>query len=214
MGGGVAIPSGNPEISMTAFARRPSPIRFPRRQLPYTPRPVPRGGFTLVELLIGLSLAALLCAIALPFYGEWIADYQVRNNAELLAGTMNIARAEAIKRGRRVNLCKSADGRQCATAGGWEVGYVVHVDADRDGDIDAGEAALRVQQPATPGITIRGNRPVADYVSYTSLGSARLLNGGLQMGTLTVCKSGRLAIDVVLANSGRARLQKTAVACP
>ena len=214
MGGGVAIPSGNPETTMTAFARRPVPIRFPRPHPSHPAIPAVCGGFTLVELLIGLTLAALLCAIALPFYGEWIADYQVRNNAELLAGTMNIARAEAIKRGRRVNLCKSADGRQCATAGGWEVGYVVHVDADRDGDIDAGEAALRVQQPATPGITIRGNRPVADYVSYTSLGSARLLNGGLQMGTLTVCKSGRPAIDVVLANSGRARLQKTAVTCP
>jgi len=91
---------------------------------------------------------------------------------------------------------------------------VVHVDADRDGDIDAGEAALRVQEAATQGITIRGNRPVADYVSYTSLGSARLLNGALQMGTFTVCKSGRPAIDVVLANSGRARIQKTAVTCP
>ena len=74
--------------------------------------------------------------------------------------------------------------------------------------------AFRVEGPATPGITIRGNRPVDDYVSYTSLGTARLLNGGLQMGTFTVCKSGRRAIDVVLANSGRARVQKTAMVCP
>ena len=41
-----------------------------------------------------------------------------------------------------------------------------------------------------------------------------MLNGALQMGTFTVCKRGRLAIDVVLANSGRARIQKTAVPCP
>ena len=172
------------------------------------------GGWTLVELLLGLALSALLVVLALPYYGEWIADYQLLNQAQLLAGTMNIARAEAIKRGRRVNLCKSADLRQCVLTGNWESGYIVHVDADRDGAVDVGEIALRVAAPATSGITIRGNRPVDDYVSYTSLGSARMLNGALQMGTFTVCKPGRLAIDVVLANSGRARIQKTAVPCP
>jgi type IV fimbrial biogenesis protein FimT len=171
-------------------------------------------GWTLVELLLGLAIAALLVILALPFYGEWIADYQVLNHAQLLAGTMNIARAEAIKHGRRVNLCKSDDRTQCIGSGGWEAGYVVHVDSDRDGAFDAGAAALRVEGPAASGITIRGNRPVDDYVSYTSLGTARLLNGALQMGTITVCKSGRRAIDVVLANSGRARIQKTAVVCP
>jgi type IV fimbrial biogenesis protein FimT len=171
-------------------------------------------GFTLIELLLGLAIAALLVVLTLPFYGDWIADYQVLNHAQLLAGTMNIARSEAVKHGRRVNLCKSADRQQCVTAGGWEAGYIVHVDTDRDGSVDAGDAALRVEGPAVAGITIRGNRPVADYVSYTSLGSARMLNGALQMGTFTVCKSGRRAIDVVLANSGRARVQKTAVPCP
>ena len=170
--------------------------------------------FTLVEMLLGLAIAALLVALALPFYGDWIADYQVLNHAQALAGTMNIARAEAIKRGRRVNLCKSADLRQCASRGGWDAGYVVYVDTDRDGAVDAGDTAFRVQEPAVAGVTIRGNRPVADYVSYTSLGSARMSNGALQMGTFTVCKSGRRAIDVVLANSGRARIQRTAARCP
>jgi type IV fimbrial biogenesis protein FimT len=175
-------------------------------------RPAP--GVTLVELVIVLAIAALLMAVAVPFYGDWIADYQVLNHAQALAGTMNLARTEAIKRGSRVNLCKSRDLRQCASGGDWDAGYVVYVDTDRDGAVDAGDTALRVQEPAIAGVTIRGNRPVADYVSYTSLGSARMLNGALQMGTFTVCKSGRRAVDVVLANSGRARIQRTAILCP
>ena len=172
------------------------------------------SGVTLIELLAGLALAAVLVALGLPVYADWIADYQVLNHAEKLAGTMNIARSEALKRGHPVDVCKSVDLRDCASGGGWEEGYIMLVDSDRDGALDAGERALRVEGPAANGITIRGNRPVADYISYTSLGTARLLRGGLQMGTITVCKSGRRAVDVVLAHSGRARIQRTAAICP
>ena len=179
------------------------------------PRPPARtGGFTLIELLLGLAIAALLAVLALPAYHEWIAEAQMMNYARDLAGSISTARSEAIKRGARVNLCKSADRRTCASTGDWAQGFVVYTDRDHDGQPDAGERAIRVVEPATPGISARCNRPVADYVSYTSMGTARLLNGGLQMGTLTVCRSGRKAIDVVLANSGRARIQKTAMLCP
>jgi hypothetical protein len=51
-------------------------------------------------------------------------------------------------------------------------------------------------------------------VSYTSLGHARMLSGALQMGTFVVCKPGQDALQVVLANSGRARVQPTAQRCP
>ncbi len=58
------------------------------------------------------------------------------------------------------------------------------------------------------------NRPVDDYVSYTSLGQARMLNGALQMGTFVVCRRGQRALHVVLANTGRVRIEKTTDRCP
>jgi type IV fimbrial biogenesis protein FimT len=165
-------------------------------------------------MLLALTIAALLAVLALPVYADWIAESQMMNFARDLAGSMNVARSEAIKRGTRVNLCKSANRSTCAAAGDWAQGFFVYVDRDHDGQLDISESALQVVAPASPGISARGNRPIADYVSYTSLGTARLLNGALQMGTLTVCRSGQKAIDVVLANSGRARIQKTAIPCP
>jgi type IV fimbrial biogenesis protein FimT len=60
---------------------------------------------------------------------------------------------------------------------------------------------------------VRGNAPVQSYVSYTNLGHARTLTGALQMGTLVVCKPGLDALNVVLANSGRTRIDKTHNRC-
>jgi type IV fimbrial biogenesis protein FimT len=180
---------------------------------PERPRRVARG-VTLVELVIGLVILALLCAIALPEYGAWLADSRVDNEARALAGAMQVARSEAIKRGHRVNVCKSADLVTCASVGSWAAGFVVHRDVDRDGDVDAGEAPLHVDGPAPRGVTVRANAPLDRYVSYTPFGHARLLNGALQMGTMRVCAPGRREVHVVLANSGRVRISRSAIVCP
>ena len=171
------------------------------------------AGFTLAELLVAVALAALLMTLAVPSYSAWIADDQLMNHARLLAGSMQMARAEAIKRGHRVNLCKSADGAQCADAGGWAQGFILHGDYDRTGEVDGPDTIIRYEPPPKD-IHVFANRPLKDYVSYTSFGHARLLSGALQMGTFTLCKSGRRAVEVVLVASGRVRIARTRVVCP
>ena len=171
-------------------------------------------GFSLIELLVALFLAVLLPVLALPAYRDWIAALDVRNEAEHLANSMNFARAEAIKRGQRVNLCKSIDGKLCTTASAWHGGWIMHADGDADGQVKAGESPIRAREPIAPGVTITANRPLADYVSYTAYGHARMLSGALQIGTFTVCGKGQKALDVVLSAGGRARIARTGVACP
>lgn len=179
------------------------------------PNPSASHGFTLVELLIAVAVFGLLVLAAGPRYRNWIAAQELANHAHFLAGMLNLARSEAIKTGYRVNLCKSPDRQQCADdASGWELGWILYVDENQDGEITPGEVVIRTEGPPGNGITVRGNRPVSDYVSYTSLGHARMLSGALQMGTFVVCKAGQDALQVVLANSGRARVQPTGQPCP
>ena len=123
------------------------------------------------------------------------------------------ARAEALKRGDRVGLCKSTNRASCDDDASWDGGLLVWVDANRNAQVDPEEPVLRAEGPAPAGITIEANRPLDDYVSYTSLGQARLLNGALQMGTFVVCSRGRAAIRVVLASSGRARIERSTSPC-
>jgi len=183
------------------------------RSLTPTARPA-RSGLALIELLAALALAALLLRLALPAYEDWIASILVTQEAQHLAASMNWARAEAIKRGVRVNLCKSSTGLQCTPGSLWHGGWIMHVDADGSGQLESASDLIRAREPLAPGVTVSANRPVADYVSYTSYGHARMLNGALQIGTLTVCVRGQAAMNVVLSSGGRARIAKSGAICP
>jgi len=196
------------------------PARWPAPSAARSPAIAPgsgpprAAGFTLVEVMIGLAVGAALLFAAAGSLGSWIPRAEQRNQADALVQALHHARSEAIKRGHRVDLCPSADGATCDAAGRWELGWLLFDDPDRDGDRAAGEAIVRVEARAGNGITVRGNRPVAGYVSFTAQGLARLASGALQMGTFTVCKPGLDTIEVVLANGGRPRLQEVPVRCP
>jgi type IV fimbrial biogenesis protein FimT len=172
------------------------------------------GGFTLVELLAALGIAALLLVMGSATVGTWIPRYQQRNAAEALAGALQRARGEALKRNERVDLCASLDHVTCDAAGRWQAGWIVFVDENRNGVRDAAEPLVHVETPAGANIDVTGNKPVATYVSYTPFGHTRLNSGALQMGTFTVCKTGLTAIQVVLANGGRPRIQEVPIPCP
>jgi type IV fimbrial biogenesis protein FimT len=200
-----AVPGARPAVAHTGASGRRSRAG----------RTLPAGcaAFTLVELAVAIALAAAIVGLALPSFRDWLGAYELANHARLIAETMMRARTEAVRRGHRVSLCKSPDRRQCADHGAWSDGFVVFVDVNHDGNVDDDEPVIALEGPAPPGITVRANRPLDAYVSYTSLGQARMLNGALQMGTITVCRRDQRAVHVVLANSGRVRIEKTGERC-
>jgi type IV fimbrial biogenesis protein FimT len=168
----------------------------------------------LIEVLIGLALAGVLAVIAAPNWRGFLAASELRQRSESLMRALSVARSEAIKRGGRVDVCPSADQMRCEPSGTWETGWLTFVN-DADVAQPASRAAILSREgPAANGITIAGNRPVGDYISFTSLGHARRHDGALQMGTFTVCRRGQDARKVVLANSGRVRIDVTKEPCP
>ena len=66
-----------------------------------------QGGFTMIELIIGLVIVSILIALAAPSYRGWIQNQQIRTAAESLLNGVQLARVEAIKNnGRaRFSLC-------------------------------------------------------------------------------------------------------------
>ncbi|CAG1008397.1 hypothetical protein BURK1_03524 [Burkholderiales bacterium] len=172
------------------------------------------AGLTLIEVAVTLALLAVVTALALPTWHHWLARQELANRAQTLATALERARTEAIKRGHRVNLCKSTDASTCADDGEWTRGWIVHADPGSEGRPLDGEPPIAWDPPAVASITVGGNRPVEDYVSFTPLGEPRRLSGALQMGTFRVCRPGQDALEVVLAATGRVRTVRTRDRCP
>jgi type IV fimbrial biogenesis protein FimT len=107
-------------------------------------------GFTLIELLVTIAILAIIMAVAAPSFQDASVSGKVSDNANRLASSAAMARGEAIKRNSPVVMCKSADGSSCAGSGGWEQGWIVFHDVNRDGLKDAAEPVL-LQEPAAPG---------------------------------------------------------------
>lgn len=88
------------------------------------------SGFTLLELMITVAVAAILGSMALPHLGEFIDRSRTRGSASELEAALYYARAEAIARSGDVSVCakESAAASVCAAPGdgtAWINGWLV-----------------------------------------------------------------------------------------
>ena len=83
-----------------------------------------RKGFTLTELLAGLSIATLLLALALPRWQGWLAEQRVETASSRLLSGLAQARAAAIRSGAPVRLCAASAEGSCSTQRQWGFGWL------------------------------------------------------------------------------------------
>ncbi|MCC5612269.1 GspH/FimT family pseudopilin [Nostoc sp. CHAB 5834] len=78
------------------------------------------AGFTLLELMVVLAISAIVLLQAVPALGDYIVNTRVKESANLLVSTANLARNEALKRnltislvsdGTSVSVQRAADGK-------------------------------------------------------------------------------------------------------
>src|SRR5579871_5193253 len=133
-------------------------------------------GFTLLELMLTLTILAVLTAGGIASFRFVTNSNRVASEANALLGDMSYARAQAIKEGRTVTICTSANGSTCAGTSTWQSGWIVFSDANGNQAVDAGEAVRRVQRPLNLGDTFVAS-PATAAVTFSREGFAMGLPG-------------------------------------
>lgn len=67
-------------------------------------------GFTLIELMISVTIMVVLLAVAAPNYSSWMANTRIRNSAENSNIAVTLARTTAIRTNSIVDLSFNSDG--------------------------------------------------------------------------------------------------------
>ena len=95
-------------------------------------------GFTMIELMIAVTVLAILTAVALPFYGSFIAGQRIKTASFDMISQLTLVRSEAIKRNSTVTIAPATGGID------WKSGWTV---------VTAGGTTLS-QQAALTGLSI------------------------------------------------------------
>lgn len=163
------------------------------------------AGFTLAELLAGLSIATLLVALALPEWVGWLAEQRVQAASSRLLAGLASARGDAIRGGVAVRLC-ATEGGGCVARREWSGGWL----SQRGGD--GGWQNRRDYGPAPDGVRVEAAATALhEGVVFESRGFAVQSGGGFASGSWVVCAKGARSRTVTLAPSGRARLSTGAL---
>ena len=172
-------------------------------------------GYTLLELMITLTVAGILMGVAVPSFTSVIDSNRLTTYANDLVTSLNFARSEAIKRNLRVSLCKSSTGSSCNISNNWAQGWIVFTDPNNNGIYNSSNTLLRVQANKPNTTTMVGDTSVANYISYMASGQSALSSGAFQAGVIKICdeRIGNVGINVVLNSVGRVSTQNN-IACP
>jgi type IV fimbrial biogenesis protein FimT len=167
----------------------------------------------------------------MPSYQWIISRTRLSTQANDFITALNLARSEAVKRGVRVTVCKTADpaaaSPTCTTSGGFQQGWIVFVDntqvtGNTAGTIDAtvppdvrlrvfgaiqGSTLVNVVSVAVDEVSDGVN--FANWISYLPSGRSRGAVGGLANGTFRLCNSGK-GRSIVVNTAGRVSVKEVA----
>lgn len=160
----------------------------------------PRHGFSLYELLLTLTLVAILVSIAIPSFSGIVARSRMRAEINALFDAIHLARKESIMRRKVVSICPSPDGTSCRPGRDWSFGWIMFENTDRDEPPrrDTGEPLLRGH------VIEEGVRVTANRRGFT----LRATNKRATNGTFVVCDIAGRAVPraLVISYTGRPRV--------
>ena len=170
-------------------------------------------GITLIELLITMSILAILVTVSVPSFNKLITHLQLVSVSNNINNMITTSRLNAINKGHDIVLCKkSAPVTQdtpnnfCSlTTNDWNQGLLVFQDDNNDNTRNVDEEITQQLEPLSKNITLNYNNGA--YVHFTPEGVAR------NAGTFTLCSPFGEGKEIIINFIGRTRIIDTDT-CP
>lgn len=139
-------------------------------------------GFSLIELMVVLSVLAILLTVGAPSLRSLIADNRLLSEVFSLRATLNNARTEALTQRSFVTVCRSSNGTTCT--GDWNQGYIAFTDFDGDGVMDPngprGDRIIQAKVLDNSSLDITYSN-LANRIRFNSRGNALTFGGTMRI---------------------------------
>lgn len=160
------------------------------------------AGFTIVELMITVSLASILLAVAVPSFNQMIVGGRLTAQSNEMVAALSLARSEAIKRNANVTLCRADNNStNCVTAAGAWQNWIIRTNAGtvvRQGNVNTFGGTLSMRSTL-----------VNDQVVFGPDGLARTGAAMVADHTITLCAQRRVDRNVRQITLGRGSRMST-----
>jgi len=180
------------------------------------PGPSRAAGFTLLELMLTLAVAAVLAAVAIPNMRDFIRNNRLSAAANDLLRSTQIARSEAIKRQSSVVVCASTDPLDAAPtcSYGSFSGWVVFQDTNGNWALDAGEPLVEQHHLLDTSVSVVNDND--GILSYAPSGFANPAGTKTPSRNIVICDvrgntklgDNSAARAVLITATGRSRVTK------
>lgn len=162
-----------------------------------------RRGFTLLELIIALALAAILMAIAYPNYRDWQQSASYKEVSRKIAGTMLDARSRAVSTNREHRVTLTLD----SGAGNSANTYALAI-GNRSSNSTVWDPVANGSGTLTAGVEVRGVDDCSQtngtiVVTFTPKGGAPGAGPATGLCVMDTAGALRFSIGVADANTGR-----------
>ena len=167
-------------------------------------------GFTLIEVLVVISLISIMASIAIPGYSVWLPNYRLKNASRDLLSNFQLAKLTSIK--KNCNCAITFNQPVLGTT----YDYVVFVDADNDLEFDAGEEILtKILWTSYKNVLFDTNLGSVNFASnddglpaiaFRTNGLPVSNSGAMGMGTVFLKNTRDKTSSVVLSASGNIRI--------